>query len=238
MKKKILITGASSDIGISVVEKYIGDGWNVTAHFNKNSKELKKLKSLNDNLDLLCFDFKNIKKFEKFIKKNKSFFKKFDAFISLTGLNNSKQFNLLKINDINSHLNVNYFSGLLIVKEVVNSMKNKKWGRILLTSSIGTKFGGGKTTFAYSLSKYMNEFFPSVLKENIKHNVLYNCLRIGVTDTKIHQKVKNKNMKKRINLIPIKRMAKTKEITEYIYFLCSSKNTQISNEVLNISGGE
>ena len=27
MKKKILITGASSDIGISVVEKYIEDGW-------------------------------------------------------------------------------------------------------------------------------------------------------------------------------------------------------------------
>ena len=199
---------------------------------------MKRLKSVNHNLDLLCFDFKNILKFEKFVKKNKSFFKKFDAFISLTGLNNPKQFNLLKINDINSHLNVNYFSSLLIMKEVVNSMKNKNWGRILLTSSIGTKFGGGKKTFAYSLSKYMNEFFPSVLKENIKHNVLYNCLRIGVTDTKIHKRDKNKNMKKRINLIPIKRMASTEEIAEYIYFLCSSKNTQISNEVLNISGGE
>ena len=38
MKKNILITGASSDIGISVVEKYIEDGWCVTAHFNKNNK--------------------------------------------------------------------------------------------------------------------------------------------------------------------------------------------------------
>ena len=84
----------------------------------------------------------------------------------------------------------------------------------------------------------MNEFFPSSLKEKIKYNVLYNCLRIGVTDTKIHQKVINKNMKKRINLIPTKRMASTKEITEYIYFLCSSKNTLITNETLNISGGE
>ena len=35
-----------------VLEKYIKDGWNVTAHFNKNSKELKKLRSLNDNLNL------------------------------------------------------------------------------------------------------------------------------------------------------------------------------------------
>ena len=139
-------------------------GGSVTAHFNKNSKKLAILKSLNHDLDLFCFDFKNINKFEKFIKKNKSFFKKFDVFISLTGLNNSKQFNLLKISDINCHLNVNYFSSLLIVKEVVNSMKNKKWGRILFTSSIGTKFGGGKTTFAYSLSKYMNEFFSKFIK--------------------------------------------------------------------------
>tara|TARA_B110000881_G_C18512589_1_gene483107 strand:- start:146 stop:862 length:717 start_codon:yes stop_codon:yes gene_type:complete len=238
MKKKILITGASSDIGIAVVQKYLELGWVVTAHFNKNSQKLKNLKLHNHNLDLFCFDFKYIKKFEKFVKENKSFFKKFDAFISLTGLNNSKQFNSLKINEINEHLNVNYFSSLLIVREVVNSMKNRNWGRVLLTSSIGTKFGGGEKTFAYSLSKYMNEFFPSSLKEKIKYNVLYNCLRIGVTDTKIHKKVKNKNMKKRIDLIPIKRMAKTIEIAEYIYFLCSSKNTQITNELLNISGGE
>ena len=238
MKKNILITGASSDIGISVVEKYIENGWSVTAHFNKNSKKLMKLKNLNHDLHLFCFDFKNISKFEIFIKKNKLFFEKFDAFVSLTGLNNSKHFNLLKINDLNFHLNVNYFSSLLIIKELVSSMKKKKWGRILLTSSIGTKFGGGKTTFGYSLSKYMNEFFPYILKENMEYNVLYNCLRIGVTDTKIHKNVKNKNMKKRINLIPTKKMAKPTEVAEYIYFLCSPKNNQISNQVLNISGGE
>ena len=87
--------------------------------------------------------------------------------------NNSKHFNLLKINDLNFHLNVNYFSSLLIIKELVSSMKKKKWGRILLTSSIGTKFGGGKTTFGYSLSKYMNEFFPYILKENMEYKNIF-----------------------------------------------------------------
>ena len=140
MKKKILITGASSDIGIAVVQKYLELGWKVTAHFNKSSKKLKDLKFQNNNLDLFCFDFEHIQKFEKFVKQNKSFFKKHDAFISLTGLNNSKQFNLLKIDEINHHLNVNYFSSWLILREVVNSMKKRNWGRVLLTSSIGTKF--------------------------------------------------------------------------------------------------
>ena len=30
--KNILILGASSDIGIQVVENFLNEGWNVTAH--------------------------------------------------------------------------------------------------------------------------------------------------------------------------------------------------------------
>ena len=33
-------------------------------------------------------------------------------------------------------------------------------------------------------------------------------------------------------------MASTKQVAEYIYFLCSDKNALITNEVINISGGE
>ena len=102
-------------------------------------------------------------------------------------------------------------------------MKKNKWGRILFTSSIGVKFGGGEKTFAYSFSKYANEF-SIIFKEQTKYNILYNCLRIGVTKTKIHKLVKNKNMKKRVQLIPLKRAAKPVEIADYIYFLTSNKN--------------
>ena len=67
---------------------------------------------------------------------------------------------------------------------------------------------------------------------------MINALKIGVTDTKLHFKDKNKNMKKRIKLIPINKMASTYEVAEYVYFLCSEKNTLITNQVINISGGE
>ena len=45
-------------------------------------------------------------------------------------------------------------------------------------------------------------------------------------------------MKKRVQLIPLKRAANPVEIADYIYFLTSNKNQQISNQILNISGGE
>ena len=56
-KKKILILGASSDIGLKVVEKFLVDNWNVVAHYNKNSKKLNKLKkNHNDSIQLLKLD--------------------------------------------------------------------------------------------------------------------------------------------------------------------------------------
>ncbi len=67
---------------------------------------------------------------------------------------------------------------------------------------------------------------------------MINALQIGVTDTKLHLKDKKKNMKKRIQLIPIKKMASTNEVAKYIYFLCSGENTLITNQIINISGGE
>jgi NAD(P)-dependent dehydrogenase (short-subunit alcohol dehydrogenase family) len=120
----------------------------------------------------------------------------------------------------------------------INNMIKKKWGRITNISSIGVKFGGGQNSYEYSLSKHFNEFIPSNLRKIAKYNVFYNVIRIGLTNTKIHKNIVNKNLHKRIALIPIKKMAEPIDIANYIYYISSIKNKFITNEVLNIVGGE
>ena len=83
----------------------------------------------------------------------------------------------------------------------------------------------------------MNEFIPAYLKKMSDRNILYNCLRIGVVNTKLHKKIKKKDLIKRVNLIPTKKMATAKEISDFIFYLIN-KNNFINNEVINISGGE
>ena len=115
----------------------------------------------------------------------------------------------------------------------------KNYGRILNCSSIGVKFGGGHNSFNYSLSKHCMEFIPNKFKEWSRKNVLINNLRIGVTNTKIHKKMKKSlNLKKRISLIPIKRMATSTEISNYIYNLVSQKNSFMTGQTITVSGGE
>ena len=160
--KKVLILGASSDIGIATVNYFLENNWSVIAHYNKNKKKLEKIK--NSRLEYFKFDLKNINKFKKFINKNKKI-DSIDSFVSLTGYIDSKNVLEIDIKSFYDHVNINYLSNLIIIQKILPLMRIKKFGRILLSSSTGVKFGGGKLTGLYSLTKHMNEFFLTVFYE-------------------------------------------------------------------------
>ena len=233
--KKIFILGASSDIGLEVVKKFLSQGYEVIGHYNKNKRKLSKIK--NKKLFLFRFDLKNIEKFEESVKKNKRL-KSVTNFLSLTGYQNPSSIFKFQIQDFYTHINVNYLSNIIFLRAVIKPMIRNNYGRILLTSSIGTKYGGGINTFAYSISKFMNEFFPKYLREINYKNIIVNTLQIGLTNTKLIHKDKSKNLKKRIELIPIKRMATINEVSGYIFDFFKEENKLITNQIINISGGE
>ena len=117
-------------------------------------------------------------------------------------------------------------------------MAEREFGRIVHGSSIGVKFGGGKQNFAYSLSKHSQEFIPQECRTWAADNVFVNIARIGATDTRIHAKIKNKDMLDRAKLIPRGRLATPQEIAEGLYWLGSEINHFTSGETISIAGGE
>ena len=238
--KHVLILGGSSDIGIEVVKSFLKLKWRVTAHLFKNKKKLLSLRKKTKNLDLVNLNFSNFNnsKIEKIIKKK--FNKKYDSIINLIGYVDNKSFENTNLKSILKSLATNTILPILVEKMLIKKMLSQKWGRVLNCSSIGVKFGGGKNSYNYSFSKHCLEFIPSSYKSWAKKNVFINNLRIGVTKTKIHKKMKRKNqsMQKRLKLIPINRMAEPKEISDYIVNLTTESNSYMTGQTLNVSGGE
>ena len=239
-KRHVLILGGSSDIGIEVVKNFLKLKWEVTAHCFQNEQKLNTLKKDLINLNIIKLNFANYKNLniEKLIIKK--FNKRYDSIINLIGYVDNKSFEESKLNDILKSLTVNAILPILIEKMLVKKMLFQKWGRILNCSSIGVKFGGGANSYNYSLSKHCLEFIPSSYKKWAKKNVFINNLRIGITNTKIHKRMKRnfKMKQKRVKLIPINRMAEPKEISAYITNLTTDSNSYMTGQTLTVSGGE
>lgn len=231
-KKKVLILGGSSDIGLELVNKFLEkDIYKINLHYHSNIKDIRNLKNKCNLIkaDLSSSNYKNtLKKFDK----------NYDIIVNLVGYINNRSFEKFTIESLEKTLRVNSFIPLLLIRMSLTKMIKNKWGRILNSSSVGIKFGGGNQTFEYAVSKHLNEFIPSFVKKKANKNVFYNVIRIGLTNTKIHKKISNKNMKFRTSLLPIKKMATPKDIAKYIYYLASDENQFITNEIINITGGE
>jgi NAD(P)-dependent dehydrogenase (short-subunit alcohol dehydrogenase family) len=198
------------------------------------------LKKTSKNLSIIRFNFANYNNLNIEKLMIKKFNGRYDSIINLVGYIDNKGFEKTNLNSILKTLTINTIIPILIEKMLVKKMLSQKWGRILNCSSIGVKFGGGTNSYNYSLSKHCLEFIPHSYKSWAKKNVFINNLRIGVTNTKIHKKMKRNLgiMKARIKLIPMNRMARPSEISAYITHLTTDKNSYMTGQTLTVAGGE
>jgi 3-oxoacyl-[acyl-carrier protein] reductase len=236
---KVLITGASSDIGLAICEYYIEQGWKVLAHHRSARAELTNLTvKYPKDIELVKIDFNDSNKLESKLTIIKEKYASCDCLINCAATYSSGDFLNIESEDILKHFTINTLPAFILMKNIIPFMLKKNWGRIVNISSIGVKYGGGENSFAYSLSKYALEFFPADYKRWASKNVLINTLRVGVVNTKFHNLNPKKDMKSRVNLIPIKRMASVNEVAKMIWFLGSDLNTYITGQVISFSGGE
>ena len=234
-----MITGASSDIGLECVKTSLLEGQDVCAVFRKKTDALSKLKeTFKERLELLKADFIEKDQIENLLDKISSREKTIDSYIGLAAMRDDINYEDICYDDLMKHFKVNVIPNTLIVKALGPAMSQKKWGRIVIGGSIGVKFGGGASSYSYSLTKYTNELIPSIAKKWAKYNVLYNIVRIGVTDTRRIRNDGKIKLEKRAKIIPMGRPASPTEIANFICWLSSDKNTYITGETLSIAGGE
>ena len=232
----VLVTGANSDIGVEVCCQFLDKGYKVVAMVNRNSDNIEKLS--NKFIEIVKVDFSDTNNLEYFIENNSELLNTIDSFISLASIRKSINYGLINSSDLISHFKVNTIPTTLLVQNLGKSMSKKGWGRIVVSSSIGVNFGGGGGTYCYSITKYATELIPSIAKKWSKNNVLVNVVRIGATNTEKFREIGKQEIENRRKLIPMQRLAESKEIGKAIYWLGSDENTYITGQIIPISGGE
>lgn len=214
----VLITGASRGIGKAISNIFSNNNFRILCP-TRNELDLNNRKSVSD-----------------FIFKYKDNY--FDVIVNCAGINIINTLDKLDYEDIDSTLQINLISPLIIIKAFVQQMKNNHYGKIVNIGSIWSVVSkSGRTT--YSMSKHgLDGITKTLALELAPYNILINTVCPGFTNTEMT--IQNNSPKEIIkieNLIPLRRMASPNEIAEIVYFLCSKKNSYITGQKIIVDGG-
>ena len=240
--KYVLVTGASSGIGFQIAKDFLLEGAFVGVHYCNNLKGAKRLLKYAKNKQCKIFksDFSSSKEvsalWNEFILWSKG---RVDVLVNNASFIKYIPLENLSEEEWDKTFQVNLKAAFQLSRAAFPIMSKKKNGRIINISSGGWKYGGGKDTVHYSASKAALEALTKAFaKIGAPHNVLVNAIRPGATKTPFHKKIGRNDLSARINLVPLKRLAKPSEISNSVLFLASSKSSFITNTIIDIAGGE
>ena len=238
MKRSVLISGANSGIGFASVQLFLENGYFVFGHYHRSKVNLEGIEC--DTLMPVQGDHSDPNEVKKIFNKCINERRNIDILINNAGtFSFSNDVADISEEDFDRVIHVNLKAPFLLSQLVFEKMRERKWGRIVNISSIGLKYGGGAGSMPYTISKSgLEAMTMAFAKAGAPHNILVNAIRVGVTDTAFHDLNPNKDMKKRIGVIPLKRMATPEEIAETIFFLTSEKSSFTTGSIITVAGGE
>ena len=157
----ILITGGSSGLGKSLVEKLCRDKKNnIFFTYNSSKENAKIICSTNSNAYKIKCDFTNSKETDNFVKKIQSF--DLDVLINnyYTGTFINKHFQKIESDDFLNEFSKNIIPVIKITGEVIKGFRKKRSGEIitilsqsLINPPVGTSIYLGNKFFLKGLSK-------------------------------------------------------------------------------------
>ena len=242
MKKTALITGAAGGIGEAICEALAKDGYNIAVHYSSSEKQAKELcESLKENYDIEAVsfksDFSDDNEVKSLAEKILSRFGKIDILVNNAGIAYQTLFQLADEKKIKEVFDINLMSALSLTKEILPTMINSKWGRIINVSSMWG-ISGASCEVHYSAAKSaLIGFTKALAKEVGPSGITVNCVAPGFIDTKMNGSLDEEAVREIIDYTPVGRAGKGEDVAELVRFLADDKAEFITGQVISVDGG-
>lgn len=240
--KVVLITGGTGDIGTAVAKQLNSSYQNVFAldmiPLEQGALWEQQLKTLDYNN--IVFRHMDVTDYEQCAEVIGSIVQQFgaiDVLINNAGITRDAVFSKMTKQQWDEVLRVNLDGMFNVTRQVVESMKDQAFGRIVNVSSVNAQKGQfSQTNYAASKAGIYG-FTKSLAQELMMKNITVNSISPGYVNTRLMQGIRPDILDQIIQLIPAKRLAEPEEIAWAIEFLISEKSGYITGANLSINGG-
>jgi len=231
-KQTVVITGASSGIGLGLTKAFLNQGFNVVA----NSRGITTAGTLTptDDLMLIDGDIGQVSTARNLLSSAVERFGRVDVLINNAGIFVPKPFVEYTPDDFERVISTNLAGFFYISQEAARNMRQNGGGQIItISTTLAQQPVSGVNAALTSLTKGgLNSVTRGLAIEYAAEGIRVNAIAPGIVDTPMHKSADHETLKR---LHPIRRLATVQEIVDAVLFLVRA--SFITGEVLYVDGG-
>lgn len=240
MRKRILVVGASGDIGLAISQKCIEEQYDIIAHYNRNDYNVKKLVELAKEKEVDCqivqADLSNELGVKDMLSKidHQS---NIDTIIYACGQSIFGLVTDASDEEIDKMTQLHIKSLLKLVNHFIPQMVSKKTGSIVVISSIWGQIGASCEVLYSTTKGAQNAYVMALAKELGPSGIRVNAVAPGAVETNMLNTFSKEELQSIAEEIPLNRLANPNEIANTVSFLISEQSSYITGQILGVNGG-
>ncbi len=244
--KVVLVTGASTGIGAATAKGFAANGARVMVHYNASKAEagavVAEIIAAGGEAALVQGDISDRSVPARIVADTVKHFGRIDVLINNAGGMLGRKW-LGEMDDAHYDrvMDLNVWSVVAFMREVVPLMKAQGGGNIINVSSIAARHGGGGGSVLYASAKgFVSTFTKGMAKELIGANIRVNAVSPGTISTPFHERYSTaEQLEAGRKTIPQGRLGIAEDCVGTFLFLASDAlSGYLVGQVIEVNGGQ
>jgi acetoacetyl-CoA reductase len=232
-----VVTGGTRGIGAAISTALKKAGYKVAAAYGGNDDVANKFKA-ETGIPVYKFDVGDFKACEQAIKKITADLGPIEVLVNNAGITRDGTMHRMTFEQWNAVIQTNLASCFNMCRCVIDSMRERNFGRIVNIGSINGQAGQyGQVNYAAAKSG-IHGFTKALAQEGAAKGITVNAIAPGYIDTEMVRAVPPNVLEKIVARVPVGRLGKADEIARGVLFLVADDGGFITGSTLSINGGQ
>src|ERR1700745_1007317 len=238
MARVALVTGGTRGIGAAITKALKAAGYKVAANYGGNDEAAQKFKA-ETGIPVYKWDVASFEACAAGIKQVEADLGPVEVLINNAGITRDATLHRMTPEQWTAVINTNLGSLFNMCRNVIEGMRERKFGRIINISSInGQKGQLGQCNYSAAKAGELG-FTKALAQESARAGITVNAICPGYINTEMVQAVPKDVLEKAsLPLIPTGRLAEPEEIARCVVFLASDDAVLITGSTISANGGQ